>query len=125
MKKHTVAETPIDPTLPKVPVKIKGKEYFLCFDLAALADAEAHFLRQGVEVNLLAALPAMTLMQVRTLFPCALHKFQPSITFEEAQAMITPPVLYIVAAAIGAAWKESLPEPDQDPEEAVAEKPAE
>ena len=120
-----IAGTPVDPTLPKTPIKIGAKTYDLCFDLGALAEAESHFRQQGIEVNLLEALPGYTLSHVRTLFPCALRTFHPEISFADAQKMITMPVLYVVAAAIGDAWKASLPEPDADPAQAVAEQPAE
>jgi len=120
-KTRKIAGTPADPTLPKVPVKIDGKEYFLCFDLGALAEAETYFLKQGIEVNLLSALPGFTLAHVRTLFPCALHKFHPEISYEEAQKMVTMPVLYVVAASVGEAWKASLPEPDTVPRVAATE----
>jgi hypothetical protein len=127
MPKRTrkVASTPVDPTLPKVPVLIDGETYFLCFDLGALAEAESHFRQHGHDINLLDALPGYTLSHVRTLFPCALRKFHPEISFEDAQAMITLPTLYLVAAAVGEAWKASLPEPQPDPTEAVAAKEGE
>lgn len=121
MVKRKVAASPADPTLPKIPVTIEGKTYHLCFDLGALAEAESHFRAQGHEVNLLDALPGFTLSHVRTLFPCALHKFHAEIHFEDAQRMITMPVLYVVAAAIGAAWQTSLPEQQPDPTKAVTE----
>jgi hypothetical protein len=119
--KRKTSFTPVDPTLPKVPVTINGTTYYLCFDLGALAIAESHFRQQGHEVNLLDALPGYTLAHVRTLFPCALRTHHPTISFEDAQKLITLPTLYVVAAAIGAAWKASLPEPEADPEEPVAE----
>ena len=119
-KTRSVAATAVDPTLPKTPVKIGAKIYDLCFDLGALAEAETYFRQQGIDVNLLEALPGYTLAHVRTLFPCALRTFHPEISFEDAQKMITMPVLYVVAAANGAAWKESLPEPESHPEEPVA-----
>lgn len=119
-KTRSVAATAVDPTLPKTPVKIGAKTYDLCFDLGALAEAETAFRQQGIEVNLLEALPGYTLAHVRTLFPCALRTFHPEISFSDAQKMVTMPVLYVVAAAIGAAWKASLPESEPRPEEPVA-----
>jgi hypothetical protein len=120
MSTRKVAPATEDPTIEKVPVKIGKQTYYLVFDLESLAAAESHFRQQGVEVNLLAALPGSSLSQVRTLFPCALHRCHPEISFADAQAMITMPVLYVVAAAIGAAWQASLPEPEADPTQAVA-----
>jgi hypothetical protein len=121
MPKRRVANTVVDATLPKIPVTIDGKTYDLCFDLGALAEAETEFRRQGHDVNLMDALPGFTLAQVRTLFPCALRKFHPDISFDDAQKMVTLPTLYVVAAAIGAAWQASLPESDKqaDPPQAA------
>jgi hypothetical protein len=121
MPKRKIANTSIDPTAPTIPVVINGITYHLVFTLSALAEAETHFRAQGHDVNLLDALPGYTLAHVRTLFPCALRARHPDISFEEAQRLITMPVLYVVAAAIGAAWQASLPEPEANPTEAVAE----
>jgi hypothetical protein len=110
-----VANTPVDPTLPNVPVEIGGVTYKLCFDFAALAEAESHFIKQGHKINLLRELPAENLSSTRIIFACAIHKFQPELSYEDALNLVTLPVLYLVAMAVNNAWKESLPEPAPEP----------
>lgn len=121
MSKRKVAETPIDPTSAGVPIKLAGVTYTLCFDLAALAEAEDHFASEGHEVNLLMALPVLNIGNVRRVFPCALHKHQPNITFLDAQRMITLDNLHQIANAIAAAWLAAAPE--AKPEEKKSERP--
>lgn len=117
-RKRETAGTPADPTLPKTPVEIGGVTYQLCFDLGALAEAEAELLRQGHEVNLLRALPVLNLSSVREIFPCALKKFHPELAFEHAQALVTLRSVYTIAGAILAAWEAANAEPSPDPPEA-------
>jgi hypothetical protein len=113
-RKREIAHTVADPTLETVEIAIKGKKYRLCFDLGALAEAEFHFMKAGKEVNLLAAFPNMSLWAVRAIFPCAVHRFHPELSFEEAQKLVTLPVLYAVWPFINLAWSQSLPEPDKE-----------
>lgn len=113
-----VANTVADPTLPKTPIEIGGKTYFLCFDLGALAEAEQHFMRQGLDVNLMRALPGANLNSIRVLFPCALHKFHPEILFADAQAMITILNVYKVGETIQDAWNSAVPETEAKTETA-------
>ena len=116
MPKRKVADSAIDPTLPSTPVMIGDKEYRLCFDLAALAEAESHFNTQGHEVNLLRELPVLNLSSISVIFPCAIHKFHPEIAFEDAQKLITFPILYVIAGAVTDAWSKSVPEPENNEE---------
>lgn len=109
-KSRKIANTAADPTLPKTPIEIAGKTYFLCFDLGALAEAESHFDAQGHEVNLLRALPRINLANARIVFPCAIHKFHPEIDFFQAQKLLTFENMWLVAEAIGEAWKAAIPE---------------
>jgi hypothetical protein len=112
-RQREIAHTVADPTLETTEVEIKGKKYTLCFDLGAIAEAEFHFMKQGKEVNLLAAFPNMSLWAVRMIFPCAIHRFHPELTFEAAQKLVTLPVLYAVWPFINLAWKQSIPEPEE------------
>jgi len=105
---NTIANTPADPTLERSAVTIDGQSYNLCFDLEALSTAEDKFLAQGHDVNLLYALPRLTLSSVRTIFPCAVHKFQPELSFQQAQALVTFRSLYPIAAAIQDAWNKAM-----------------
>jgi hypothetical protein len=110
----------IDPTYPKVPISIGGKKYFLCFDLEALAQAEAALVAEGHrEVNLLVAFPNQNLSNTRMIFAAALRVHQPKIPFEKAKRLLGMADTYSVAVMIQKAWQESLaePEPDADPEQ--------
>lgn len=88
----------------KIPVEIDGATYHLCFELGELGKAETLFRRQGHQFNLLFALPSLTLENVRVVFPCAVHKHHPELTFEEAQALITISSVYNVATVIVQVW---------------------
>ena len=122
-KVRKVAGTPADPTLPKTPITIDGVEYNLCFDLGALAEAEAALNREGHSVNLLAALPNINLSNTRLIFACAIRKFHPLLAFDEAVALVTLGNVYAVATTIVEAWQAAMPEPEPEPvpTEAVAE----
>ena len=109
-----------NPTLPKSTITIGGVEYSLCFDFAALAEAESAFTRAGHEVNLLAALPQLNLSNTRIIFACALHAFHPEVGYEQALAMVTFQNVYIIAAAIADAWQKALPEPESKEKNAPA-----
>lgn len=115
-----IAHTEADPTLPKTSIEIEGNTYNLCFDLAALAEAEMHFSAQGHDVNLLVALPSMNLNSVRVVFPCAIHKFHPEVGFAQAQAMITMKNMQQIGMAIVQAWGYAIPEPEAKAEKATA-----
>jgi hypothetical protein len=113
-----IANTESDPTLAKTGIEIEGKTYNLCFDLGALAEAEAQFIREGHDVNLLRALPELNLSNVRIVFPCAIHKFHPDLSFKKAQALITLQNVYTVAAAVAGAWQSAVPEAPKEKVEA-------
>jgi hypothetical protein len=115
MPKRPIANTPEDPTLSRVAVNIAGKEYWLCFDFRALAEARAHFRAQGHrEFNLMAAMAQIDADTVSVIFPCAVHKFHPELTFEDAQNLLTIPVSFVVGEELGKAWGFSMPEPEKE-----------
>jgi hypothetical protein len=130
MAYRKVAETVADPTLPSTPLEIDGKTYDLCFDMRAMAEAQQHFKRQGHEVNLLAALPNIDLDSCLVIFPCIVHKYQPDLTWEEAQGLVTLVTVYAIAAKIGEAWENATPkkeapevnppQPEPEPEKVEA-----
>lgn len=111
-KKRIVANTVADPTLGTADITIAGKTYTLCFDMGALAEAELHFRRAGEDVHLLSAFPQASLASVLILFPCAIHKFHPEISFKEAQEIVSKSMtaIYATAALITVAWKNAMPE---------------
>lgn len=108
-----IANTKTDPTLPKTPIAINDDEYNLCFDLGALAEAEAELNAEGHNVNLLAALPTLNLTNVRVIFAAAIRKFHPSIDYDEAVGMVNLGNVYLIAAAISDAWQAALPAPGE------------
>lgn len=108
-KKRKIAGSEVDPTLPRIEIEIDGKTYRLCFDLAALAEAKAHFAKAGHKINVLQALSELDVDNLRVLFPCALHKFHPEIGFEEAQKLITYRTMFEMSGAVLATWAACMP----------------
>jgi hypothetical protein len=121
--RRKVANTPVDPTSAGVPIVLAGKTYHLCFDLGALAEAEVYFQQQGHDVNLLVAMPVLNMRTVLTIFPCALHKHHPDISFKDAQRMVNLETMYPIANKIAEAWIASSPEPEKKKEESNPQTP--
>lgn len=115
-KSRKVANTVADPTLGTAELEVRGKKFTLCFDMGALAEAELHFRRAGVEINILNTLPVPGLSTVLIMFPCAVHKFHPELSFEAAQALIRKDIraIYAVNTLLALAWREAMPEPDEN-----------
>jgi hypothetical protein len=111
----------VDPTSPPVELTVNGSTYMLTFDFKSLSEAEFAFNRAGQHVNILVALPELNLFAVRTIWPCALHRHHPGISFEDAQAMIDHDTVFPIATAIANVWTKSLPEPKPNPPAAAAE----
>ncbi len=125
-KNAKVAKNPaVDPTLPKVELKLDGKTYHLCFTFAALALAEAKLRKEGVNVNLLHALDLSSLDATRVvpLLYAALITHEPDMTFTEAAALVTLRNLGAIFEGIASAYGESLSEPDQDAKVPLADEP--
>jgi hypothetical protein len=113
MSRKKIADTSLDPTLPKTPITIKGITYQMCLDLGALAEAEAALIAEGHhEVNLLYALPNQNLSNTRTVFAASLRKFHPEISFDDAKKLLSFDALYAVALKIQEAWTAATPEPE-------------
>jgi hypothetical protein len=107
----------VDPTLLTSKVKIGGREITMCWDLGSLARAEHELRSSGHDVNLLKALPALTLENTMVLFAASVRRFHPEITFEKAMKMLTLANVYTVGVAIADAWARSLADPGKDAEE--------
>jgi hypothetical protein len=115
---HPVAHNPaVDPTLPKVPLKLGRATYHLCFTFAALPLAEAEFRKQGVEVNLLSALDLSSLDATKfvPLLYAGLLTHDPAITPEQAAKLVTLRNYPAIYQAIGEAFVASLAEPEDVP----------
>jgi hypothetical protein len=110
MKQKKIAGTIADATLPKTPVEVNGKTYYLCFTVGALSEAETAINRElGLvgtdnEVNLLQALPKQNMANTRLVFAAAVRVFHPELSFDEAAELLEIPDLYPVAIAIREAW---------------------
>jgi hypothetical protein len=96
-------------------IKIRGTTYNLRFDLAALADAEEHFTRQGYKVGLWEILEGgdMSCDVLRRVFSCALHQQHPEIGFKDAQRLISFGALYVVSVSFPVAWEAATEEERQ------------
>jgi hypothetical protein len=98
----------VDPTLPTATVTLdNAKEYTLCLNHRALAEAERAFLAEGTHVNLLWAFIELNLSSLMVLFPCALRKFHPEISFKDAQDLLTPYNAMQAMQAVSVLWADS------------------
>lgn len=111
-----------DPTLPKVPLQIHGRQYFLAFDFNALATAEA-----ATGLNLLGSLDLQNLnvIQYRALLFATLLKENPTITLEEVGSLVTLATLPSITMALVQAWTGSQPEIVETPKSASTNPPGE
>jgi hypothetical protein len=122
MGTREIAGTDRDATLPRTPITINGREYNLCFDLGALAEAEtainAEFVKAKLpeRVNLLVAISNLNLANTRTMFAAAVRTFQPELGFKEARELLVLGDVFRVVSAIEAAWAASTRKPDRPPE---------
>lgn len=115
MKKREIAGTAADAALPKTPVEVGGKKYNLCLDLGALSEAETAINSEAgyIRVNLLFALPVLTLGNIRVVFAAALRVHHPEISFDEGQRLLGVDDLLTVATAMREAWNAAQPEAEK------------
>lgn len=109
----------IDPTLPKIELKLGKETYFLVFTFKALAAAQKGLRDIGVEVNLLHALD-LSNVDAEKLVPllyAALITHQPKITPLEVVELVTFKNMGRIFEAIAQAYGESLAEPSEDDKE--------
>ena len=111
--------TAVDPTLPKIEIKLGCESYFLCFTFGALALAESKLRALGVECNLLHALDltALDATRVVPLLYGALITHSPDITFEQVAALVTMKNLGAIFDGLLEAYADSLAEPSEDAKE--------
>lgn len=86
-KKHTIANTPLDPTVAKTEITLNGKKFYLAYDFNALAVSESL-----TGLNMLSAIDMRNLdaQKLRALLYAALLKFQPEMTLEMAGCLMPP-----------------------------------
>jgi hypothetical protein len=111
----------IDPTMPKIELKLAGKSYFLVFSFGALAVAQKGLRDAGVECNLLHALDLTSIDPIRLplLFYATLITHQPKMTIEQATTLVTMKTLGPIYEAVINAYGASLAEPS--PEDAKSD----
>ena len=102
----------VSPTLPRVPLEVNGKEYFLVFDFNAIVAAE-----QLTGMNLLTSLDfsQLSATTLRALLYAALLRVQPDMTLEAAGSLLRIGTVAKVMKALGEAFAESHAEPDDEP----------
>jgi hypothetical protein len=102
MSNKTVANTALDPTLPKTEIELKGKKYFLCYDFNAIAVAE-----NLSGINMLTAIDFQKLDagKLRALLFAALLKLQPELTLEAVGDLMPLPTMFgELATALAACY---------------------
>jgi hypothetical protein len=116
-KTVSIAGNPeIDPTLPKIEIKLGKETYFLCFTFGALALAQKNLRSVGVECNLLHALDlsSMDASQVVPLLYAALISHQPKITLDKVASLVTFKNLGMIFEGIAQAYGASLADPSPE-----------
>jgi hypothetical protein len=106
----------IDPTLPKVAIKLGKETYYLCFTFGALSLAQKNLRDIGVECNLLHALDLSTMDALRLvpLLYAALLSHQPKITIDKVTALVTIKNLGMIFEGIAQAYGASLADPSPE-----------
>jgi hypothetical protein len=106
----------LDPTLPKIELKLGKQTYLLCFTFKALAVAQKNLRDIGVQVNLLHALD-LSNMDAEKLVPllyAALITHQPTITPTEVVGLVTFRNLGSIFEKLAEAYGASLAEPSDE-----------
>ena len=107
-KKVSVAGVPgVDPTLPRVPLVLNGKTYYLHFSFNAIATAE-----ELTGLNILDSMDLQNLnaIKYRALLYSTLLQEDPSITLERVGNMISLATLPAITVALVHEWTGSNPE---------------
>jgi hypothetical protein len=106
-------EQKIDPTLPFTEIDILGTTYKMCFTFRAIAKANERLRKQGVVVNLLWALPSLTMEDIPVVLAAALGTFHPEMTFDEIVALLDWDTIFDVRDKIIEAWSAAYPKRDE------------
>jgi hypothetical protein len=126
-KNQRIAGNPeIDPTLPKIAIKLGNETYFLCFTFGALAMAEKNLRSVGIECNMLHALE-LSSTDAQRLVPvlyAALISHQPKITIDKVTSLVTIKNLGNIFEGIAKAYAASLAEPSADDVKPDPDQPA-
>lgn len=122
MRKKQAANVKLqfDPTMPTGEIEIDGTRYRMCFDFAALAQAEGELQAKGIPVNILASIKLNSISSVQTLFAASLRRYQPDLDWFDALKLVTWQTYAAIAPAVAYALSEAMAPPKPD-----APKPAE
>ncbi len=103
-------------TLKTTTLTVRGKDYSLYLDFAALATAEARLRKVGIQANLLQILTLtdLTASGVAAMLFAALLRDLPEVTYDYALALISLPRLTEVFTALMAAYTAAQADPDED-----------
>jgi hypothetical protein len=101
----------IDPTLTVTEAIIDGKSYKMLLDFRALAQAQQEFNACGYSVNLFRSLDVkeLDIIGLGALFAASLRRFQPELSLQEAQNLITLKNVWTVAEAVYRLWGDTIP----------------
>jgi len=110
MVKRKTAGTVNDPTIRFAVLKIDEKDYSVCYDFGAIAEAE-----KATGANLLQGLAALlldsaTANQYLGLFFAGLRKAQPELTLDEAARLVRIDTMPDIRFALVQAYNLSMPE---------------
>jgi hypothetical protein len=125
-KKVIVAGNPaVDPTLPKIQIKLGKESYFLCFTFEAIALAQAELKKIGVDVNLLHCLDlsSMDALKLVPFFYASLITHQPKITVDSVAKLVTLKNMGMIFEGIAAAYIASMAEPSDEDVKADPDQP--
>ncbi|MCU1251531.1 MAG: hypothetical protein JWQ49_4560 [Edaphobacter sp.] len=116
-KPEKIAGNPeIDPTLPKIEIKLGKETFFLCFTFGALALAQKNLRSIGVDCNLLHALDLSSLdaSQLVPLLYAAMISHQPKISVDKVISLVTIENLGLIFDGIAHAYGASLADPSPE-----------
>ena len=105
----------VDPTLPDVQLTIGGKDRKLCYDFAAIVQAEK---LTGINLMRAASFQNLSFSDVRGLLYAALLHDDPKLTLEELDRTCGPQIMYnlvTIQGAIAEAWFGSVPDEKDEP----------
>jgi hypothetical protein len=106
----------IDPTLPKIELKLGKEIYYLSFTFGALALAQRDLRASGIDCNLLHALDLSTIdpSRIVPLLYAALLAHQPKITIDKVTSLVTFKTMGTIYGQIVEAYGASLADPSPE-----------
>jgi hypothetical protein len=99
----------VDPTLQFTYLELLGVTYKLCFRFRELAIANARLRAQGVNADLLSALPRLDIDNVAPVLAAGLGTFHPELKYSEIELLVDYDTVFLIRDKIAEAWLASLP----------------